>query len=413
MKHLSDAEKWKLLFKADPHRAASDLTQQSPEQATDTAEALGAAYLVNVIEQLQSDTGADLLRHTPDSLRDRVLADLPAEKAEMIRDILSHPPGTAGSIMAKEFLSVPQHFDVGRVIDYLRRVPEDLKGKVSYIYAVDPVGRLEGVIQARDLIFHPTEKPVSEMIRKPVVQAETAMPQMDVAKLLQRHRYLGLPVVDSAQKLVGVVSADRAMQTVQEEATDDMAKMIGTSAEELRTDSVRRIIRLRLPWLSVNIIGGLLCAFIAGIFENDSISATTLFLFVPVVLGLSESMGVQSATIVVRNLTLGNPTFQGILPVLRREFTAGTFIGAVCGAVVGLCAWLWKRDATLGFALAGSLVPAIWVSAAIGLALPLIFRRLKTDPAIASGPLTLALCDVQTMTVYFFLAQTILRRSAA
>ncbi len=410
MKHLTDLEKWKLLAKSDVKQAASDFGDEAPEAAAEMADQLGTAYLVNVISQIGSDAAADLLRNLPEDFKEKILAELDSHKALSLKEILSYPPGTAGALMAKEVLAVPVGFTIKRATEYLQSIPQDRRGKVSYIYVVDENYRLEGVIQIRDLVFYPPDKSVREILIGPVVQVETGMSQLDVARLLQRHRYLGLPVVDKSQKLVGVISADSAMQALEEEASDDIAKIIGTSALELRARSAFQIVRLRLPWLLVNIASGILCALISGIFEQSLPTVATLFLFVPVVLGLSESTGVQGATIIVRNLALGNLDMKRVNSLFIRETLAGIAVGSICGVIVGIFASLWKASPRIGATLAGSLAMAISISALIGLTLPLVFKRFKIDPAIASGPLVLALCDIQALFVYFNLSGLILRR---
>ncbi len=311
--------------------------------------------------------------------------------------------------MQTEYFCIPIECTIEEATRYLQSLPRDGKVKVSYIYVVDKNHRLEGVIQVRDLVFYPPDKRVKEILRGPIVQVETGMSQLDVARVLQRHRYLGLPVVDKAQKLVGVIGADSVLQVFQEEAEADIAKIVGTSAEEIKSRSARKILRLRLPWMLVNLTGGLFCAFILGFFQNSLETVAALFLFIPVVLGLSESTGVQGATIVVRNLAFGTVNLKDLGAFFFREVLVGVAIGLVCGFLVGGTAVLWQGSPRLGLAIAASMTVAIVISALIGLALPLVFRRFKIDPAIASGPLVLAICDLQTLSVYFSLSGIILR----
>ena len=411
MKNLSDAERWKLLADYDRTQAASALSQESESGAGKIAEALGVSYMVEVVSHLDSDAAADILRSLPQDFREKILEELLSDKTDKLKDIqeiLSYPEGTAGSVMSKELLVVPLEATIKDVTEYIQKIPRHKKGKVSYIYVVDQERRLVGVIQIRDLIFHPPNKLVKEILSGPVVQVETGMSQTDVSKLLQRHRYLGLPVVDVAQRLVGIISADSVLQAAEEKAAETIAKIVGTSAEEVRTKSIVTIMRLRLPWLMVNIASGLLCAFISGFFENSFQNIAVLFLFIPVVLGISESTGVQGATIVVRNITLGHVSFKDLGALFYREVLVGVLIGLVCGAIVGAVAGTWQNNSLLGVALGTSMILAIIISGTIGLLLPVLFRKLKIDPAIASGPLVLAICDLQTLVVYFSVSTAIL-----
>lgn len=408
MQTLTEVEKWKALVKYDPGQAAADFGGFDPVRAENLGRDLGGAFFKGFLLQLSSSEAADVLRNLPLKFSDEVLALLPAEKSAKIREILSYEPGTAGALMTKEYLSLPFESTIGEATVRLQALAADRKGKVSYIYVTDEQNRLQGVIQVRDLVFYPPATKVSAILKSPVVQVETGMSRLDVAKLLQRHRYLGLPVVDDKQRLAGVISADRALKIFEDEAEDDLAKIIGTDAEEIHTHSVVRILQLRMPWLSVNIFSGLLCALVFGIFQRDPATVVALFIFVPLVLGLSESIGVQGATIVVRNIALGNVAWKDLGALFLREVAVGVVVGAACGIIVGSVAGFWQGQPRLGLAIGASMALAIFISALIGLALPSIFRRFKIDPAMASGPLVLAVCDLQTLLVYFNLSGSIL-----
>jgi len=409
MKSVASVEEWKDLVASDINQAAFEFGAQSPDDALGLAKQLGLEYMVGVVAQLESNAAAEILHNLPKSFRNKIIAELSAEKAANLKEILSYPAGTAGALMSKEFLAIPVDMTIREAIKYLQNVPAEKKGKISYIYVVDKNKRLEGVIQIRDLIFHSPDTIVKTLLRSPVVQAETEMTQLDVAKLLQRHHYLGIPIVDRGQRLVGVVSADSVLKVYEKEAQDDIAKLVGTSPEEIRTHSVRKIINLRMPWLFVNIASGLICAYISGVFQNSLHAIVSLFLFVPIVLGLSESTGVQGATIVVRNIALGNKTFKNLKMLLLREIAVGISIGFICGLVVGAAASYWQANHLLGLALTVSMTTAIIISALIGLLMPVLFMKLRIDPAMASGPLVLAICDIQTLMVYFTVSGAIMK----
>lgn len=408
MKNLNDAERWKRLADKDLTQAASAIGDETQAKAGEIAEALGVSYMVDVVTKLDSDSAAEVLRNLPEDFRKKIMEGLHPDKLQHIEELLSYAVGTAGSLMSKEYLAVFMNTTIGEAAHYLQTLKKNKKGKVSYIYVVDKERRLVGVIQIRDLIFYPPIKLVNDILISPVVQVEVGMSENDVAKLLQKHRYLGFPVVDASQRLVGVISADSVLQAVEEKAADTLAKIVGTGSEEVKTKSITTIMRLRLPWLLVSLASGLLCAFILGFFEHSLQDIAVLFLFVPVVLGISESTGIQGATIVVSNITLGNVSFKDLGALFLREVVVGVLIGLICGAIVGIFSNFWQKNNSLGFALAGSMTLTIIISGVIGLLLPILFRKLKIDPAIASGPLVLAICDLQTLIVYFSVSASIL-----
>lgn len=409
MKPSLDIRRWKVLVKVDIKQAASEFGELTQDVAERFVETLGIGYMVQVVSQLGTDAAAEFLQPLSAETRNLILNGLSAEKAADLREILSYPAGTVGALMAKEFFSIPVDFTIREATAYLQTLPQERKGAISYIYAVDKDRRLEGVLQMRDLLLHAPDTKIGKILKSPVLQVETGMPQLYAAQILRKHHYLGIPVVDREQRLVGVVRADNVIKVFQREADDDIARLIGTSPEEMKTTSIRKIIAARLPWFFVSIASGLLCAFISGLFRNSLGAIVTLFLFVPIVLGLSESTGVQAATIMVRNIVLGLTAFKNLWLFLAREAAVGVSIGIVCGIIVGMLASAWHESAILGIALASSMTVAIMFSALIGLLMPLLFKELKLDPTLATGPLVLAICDIQTLFVYFTLSIAIMR----
>lgn len=399
---------WQALFHSDTDQAVSEFGSESEELIKHMVGALGDDFFLQVLQRSASDTAAALIRYLPEQTRLNLLPRVSSEQAEILQELLSYPPETAGAMMSKEFIAVPVDYTIHQATEHLHAMSvNNKKYKVAYIYGVDSERRLEGVIQLRDFLFFPLNTPLRQILKTPVIQVETGMKQMDVARLLERHHYLGLPVVDSSQRMVGIINADKVLKVFEDEASDDIAKLVGTDADEIRTSSIFRILKLRLPWLCFNIISGLICAYISGLFQ-DIQALALLFLFVPVVLGLSESSGVQSATLIVRNIALGKSRFENLKPFVKREISVGGITGLICGGIVGIFALVWHAHSFLGLAIGFSMCLAISFSTFLGICMPLIFQKLKFDPAIASGPLVLALCDIQTLIIYFNLSGRIL-----
>ncbi len=409
MKKLSDAEKWTLLAGTNASKAANELCDKPREETHKLSNEIGVAYMVEVVGQLSSDAAADLLRNLPQDFSAEIVNALSKDKAAHISEILSHAKDTAGALMAKEFLHIPEEMTVVDAIEFLHLIPSDRKGKIPYIYVLDREKKLVGVLQTRHLIFNALEKPIREIMKSPVISVGAGAPADEAAKILQNYRLLAVPVTDGDGRLAGIISADNVLQMMKEQADKDIAKMIGTDAEEMKTHSIPKIMRLRLPWLLVSVASGLFCAFITGTFHhNNAETVAMLFFFVPVVLGLSESTGIQGATIVVRNMTLGKSfSSKEIAALFFREVAVGVLIGLICGLIVGVVTSVWQGSAVIGLAVSLSMNVAIIISALIGLSLPLLFKRFNVDPAMASGPLVLAICDLQTLFVYFTLATSI------
>ena len=400
---------WKALFHSSTEQAVSEFGSESEELIQHMTEVLGEDFFLEVLQHCASDTAAILMRCLPEQTRLNLLPRVSSEQSKSLQELLSYSPETAGAMMSKEFISVPVDYTIHQATELIHAMSvNNKKYKVAYIYGVDSERRLEGVIQLRDFLFFPLTTPLRQILKTPVIQVETGMKQMDVARLLERHHYLGLPVVDSSQRMVGIINADKVLKVFEDAASDDIAKFVGTDADEIRTSSVRRILRLRLPWLCFNIGSGLLCAYISGLFQ-DIPTLSLLFLFVPLILGISESSGVQSATLIVRNISLGKDRLENLKPFIKREIAVGLMTGLICGGLVGFVTLLWNAKSSLGFAVGSSMSLTITFSTFVGLCLPMFFQKFKIDPAIASGPLVLAICDILTLLIYFNLSGHFLR----
>ena len=308
---------------------------------------------------------------------------------------------TVGSIMKNEFLSVSGEFTIEETIKHFRTVSLEKVSKPSYIYVIDPRGHLVGVVQMRDLLSHAPAVHIRDIMLKNVVRVHVEMDQEEAVRYFIKHRFLALPVVNNEQELVGIITADEMVDIGMLEAEDDIAKIVGTGVDEITTRSIPHIVRLRLPWLAISIVSGLTCAFILGHFERDMKSVIALALFIPIVLGLSESTGMQSATIVVRNMALGRAALKDVRWLLQKEMFVGIIVGLICGMLVGGAASLWQANTNLGAALAISMSMSIILSGVIGSCLPFLFKFFRIDPALSSGPIVLATCDIITLLIYF------------
>jgi magnesium transporter len=398
-------EYWKHNASYDPTQAAAELANAPDDVWGQVLRELGSPFLVTLIAQVGSDLGAALVRRlADDDERENVILRLSAYKSSAIKEILSYPGDTAGAMMSKEVLAVRSDMTIRQAVDHLSSLDPERKGRISYIYVLDEDHMICGTLQTKDLIMCPQDTPVKKIAHWPVVQVEAMMTKTDVAQLLQRHRYFGLPVVNAEQKLVGIINANAIIDYLEKESLDDMAKMAGTGVAEITAKSVRAIIGARGPWLAVSMLSGLFCAVLTGMFEHAIPGLSVFLLFVPVVLGLSESTGVQSATIVVHNIAKGNTKLRKLMPIVTKESMAAVYIGIMCGIFAGVFAFLWKSSLAVGVGIALSMSLTILVSAAIGLVLPFAFKRFGVDPALASGPLVLAVCDVQTLFIYFSVA---------
>jgi len=360
-----------------------------------------------VLYELSTDDAADVLGELPPELAAQLIDQMPHNESNEVAGLLSYPEETAGGIMTTEILAVPTTTTCGEALLRLQAAAE--AEMVFYIYVVDGDGVLKGVLSLRELLTMPPDKPVGEVMVSPAIRARVDMDQEEVARLTARYNLLAVPVVDADEHLVGIITVDDVIDVIREEATEDMLKMSGTGVDAEYTLSVGSLqaARLRLPWLMANVLGGVVTAWVMTQFTHTLETVLALVAFVPVSMALGGSLGLQSSTIMVRGLATGQIELGDVRRVFFREVRVGAMIGAVCGLLVGSVALVW-RDPWVGMVVGASLLLSSCVAVTIGTLTPILFQRLRIDPAVSSGPLVTTLNDVTGLTVYLTVATVML-----
>jgi magnesium transporter len=284
--------------------------------------------------------------------------------------------------------------------------------RIIYFYVIDGEGRLTGVVPTRKLLFSAPDQRVDEIMVKRMVMLPATATVRDACELFAIHRFLALPVVDDAHRLVGVVDielyTDELDQLGDAEKRNDLFQQIGVYAGGRDDGSVMGAFGRRFPWLGCNMAGGLICAVLASAFQAELSRVVALALFIPVVLNLAESVSSQSVSLTL-HLLHGQPASGGFIGrSLKKELPTGLLLGIACGAVVGIAALLWLGLPRVALCLVGGIGAGVALSALLGMALPVILRLLKLDPKVAAGPIALAGADVATLAAYLGLARWLL-----
>lgn len=309
-----------------------------------------------------------------------------------------------------DFTPLQTEQNVGEALFQLRNNPP--AGRVLYLYVVDAENRLVGVVPTRRLLLSQPETPLADiMIRRLVTLPYTAT-VMDACEAFTLHKLLAFPVVDEHRHLLGLVDVelytDELADLAQQTNHDDLFQLIGVHVEQARMGSPATAFGVRFPWLLANIGGGILAAFLSGMFQGVLDEVVVLALFIPVVLALSESVGIQSVSLALQSFHGGALTWGAAARSLRRELATGALLGLASGPLVGLVAWFWKGEGAVAVVILASIAAAVTASAMIGLAMPMLLRLLRLDPRVAAGPIALVGADLVTLTVYFNLARRLL-----
>ena len=361
--------------------------------------------LSEIVDDMFSDDAADFIAELPEDQAQRVLSHMDQEKSEDVQRLLEYPEDSAGGIMQTELIALDGNTTVTRSIEYIRSRREEVEN-LHNVYVLDEESRLIGALPLFNLLFADGDTPIKDIMDKQVVAAKADMDQEEVAALFRKYELVSLPVVDADRRILGRILVDDIIEVIEEEVSEDMLMMAGITQEEsiVYGDNIKGICRTRLPWLIINLLGAFFSAFFLWLYEPLFSEILALVSFVPVVCGMSGNVSVQSSTIVVRGLAIGRIDTHNLKKIVLKELLVGVIIGSCCGIIGGAFGLVWHRSAILGLVIFISMFLTITYAAIMGLVLPLLFKRLKVDPAVASGALLSTTNDAVAINVYFILA---------
>lgn len=319
-----------------------------------------------------------------------------------------HQPVLA--VARKDAAILPEEFTVQQALDAIRQ--RGVGEKIVYFYVVDAEERLAGVLPTRQLLTASLERRLSELMIRRVVAIPGTATVLEACEAFVLHRFLALPVVDESRKIVGVVDVglltEEAFDIAEREQTDALFESIGLRVSQVHGASPLRAFRFRFPWLLATIGSGTLCALLASVYAVTLAKSIILAFFLALVLGLGESVSVQSMTVTIQALRAANLNFDWYVRAFRREAGTALLLGTGCGTVVGLIVWLWRGSGLAGFVIGASILLALCAACFFGLSVPAALHALRLDPKIAAGPVTLAFTDIFTLLFYFSLAALLL-----
>ncbi len=406
---LSERES-KFLLKVlslDLERAAEVISFLDQEDAAELLPRMEMDDLVGVFTELSPDDAADLLPLLPEELSQQILDRMKGDEAADVEELLHYDPKSAGGIMNPDFFSLNRDVTSREAIAALQEA-EDAE-MVFYIYCVNEEGHLVGTLSLRDLLTHPADTPLRAIMNPDVIKVTPDMEQETVARLVARYDLLAIPVVDEFNKLLGIVTVDDVIDVVRDEATEDFLKMVGAGDEEVLEASVLRSAWMRAPWMALAAVGGIIGATLISRFEADITRVALLAAFIPVVMAMGGNVGIQSATIMVRGLATGRVLLRGQWKVLARELRTGLLLAVGGGLLVGAAALVlgWSQPA-MGLVVGLAILANMCSAALLGSLIPLVFKRLNVDPAVATGPIMTTFMDVVGILVYFLIAKAFL-----
>jgi magnesium transporter len=322
------------------------------------------------------------------------------EEPQEVMQLLRYPDDTAGGLMTPTVITLNPEWTAEGAISELRQIgPHTDSG--YYLFVTDENDLLLGVVGLRELVTSHSETLVRDLMVQDVITVSVTTDQEDCARILSRYGFLALPVVDEIGRLVGVITADDLIEVTEEEATEDMYRMVGITGEERVFGPVRLSVVKRLPWLVINIVTLLIAITVVDAFEPVIASMVALAIFLPLVSGEGGNAGSQTSTVIVRGIALGEVGERNGLRVLNREVAIALVNGAILGLGTGLVVYVWKGEWVLSLAIAMAMVLNFLTAATAGVLVPLGLKKANVDPALASAAFITGFTD--TFGFLFFL----------
>jgi len=388
-------------------RAGKTIMELPPDLLPEILDLIEDEKLAKMLVWADPDDEVTFIDSLPEERRERVLALVDPDRRERVKQFIGFPEGTVGRIMTPEFLALSPNTTAQGAIDRIRE-----RGELEtffYLYVVDESGKLLGVVPIRALVIAPKERTLSEMMIADPIRGQVSMDQEEAARLVSKYELLALPIVDQERRLVGIITVDDVIDIIDKETTEDMYKMAGLEEQDRIFSRPGLSIQKRLPWMGFNLLTAMLAAFVVGLFERTIEEAVALAIFMPVVAGMGGNGGIQTLTVMVRGIALGELAFSTTWRVVLKEVTVGIVMGAIIGTLVAFIAYLWKGNPMLGFVLALAMVINLFVASLAGTLIPLALKQLNLDPALGSGVIVTTFTDVFGFLSFLGLATIFLR----
>ncbi|MBW4440350.1 MAG: magnesium transporter [Plectolyngbya sp. WJT66-NPBG17] len=390
-----EPEQRALTFRLLNKTQATDVFEYLPPEVRESL--LGSLHNIQVchiVESMRPDDRAELFDELPAGIVKRLVQQLSPEERQATATILGYAEGTAGRVMTTEYVRLREGLTVGEALSKIRLADRD-KETVYYAYVTDNNRKLKQVVSLRQLVFSIPDAKIEDIGSDRVIRARTEMQQEEVAQLMKRYDLLAVPVVDREDRLVGIITVDDVVDILEQEATEDIQKLAGGGGDESALSTPIEKIRNRLPWLL-----GIMALYIGASsaispFQSTISAIPVLAVIMPLFSNTGGTVGIQSLTVTIRSLGIGEVTSQDTMRILKKELLAGLGTALALGLTMFILSLIWTKPEERWVGVVAGLVMASnsIVAVTLGTLLPMGLKRLKLDPALISGPLVTTLLD--------------------
>lgn len=400
-----DDKELALAFRLIPKdKAAEVFANMESAMQTYLVEMFSEKELKELLDDLYMDDTVDLLEELPANLVNRILDTVSPSDRALINQLLNYPEDSAGSIMTTEYVDIRETMTVAQAMAHIKET--GIHKETIYTCYVTDKRRLIGIVSAKDLMTTDDDVLIKDFMETEIISVNTHTDKEEVAKLFTKYDFLALPVLDTDELMVGIVTFDDAMDVMVEEATEDITKMaaINPSEKTYFETSVFAHAKNRIPWLLILMFTSIITGTIITKYENAFAAIPLLVSFIPMLMDTGGNCGSQSSTLIIRGLALSQIRFKDIFRVVFKEFRISLIVGAVLAVTNGIRIMIQYQNAGLAVVIALSLIGTVVIAKLIGCMLPLFASKVHLDPAIMASPLITTLVDIFSILIYFNIA---------
>ena len=403
---LPGDDRQRVLSVLDHNAAGAVLTDTTASIRAELVEEIEPERLARIAEALPADEAADLIGKLKIDDSEKVLHHISNEDEEVLRHLLTYPEDTAGGLMDPDVIALHPDETVDDAILHLRSVAEATPFVV--VYVVDEERRLLGFVRMRRMVTARPSALLGDIMSSDVISVLVDTDQEEVADVVDKYDFMAVPVVDSDNHLMGVVTVDDILSVIEAEATEDIYKMAGSSIEEEESESIIHVARYRLPWLLVCLAGTQLSSLVLLLASKEVRLYDQMSVFTAAIMAMAGNTSLQSSTTTVRRLALDTLPRSRYLRHISREIVVAFFMGVVCGLLASALAVLLHHNPLIGLALGPAMAIGMSAASLLGAAMPMVLDLVGVDPAVASGPLVSTINDSLALAVYFSVATGLL-----
>lgn len=408
-----------VVFRLLPHQQSSEVFEYlEPEVQEALLKGMGTIESARILNEMSPDDRTALLEELPGTVVAQLLQLLSPEEKQIAQSLLGYPEGSVGRLMTPDFIKVGPQWTIRQALDYIREHGRDSE-TLNVIYVTDERGRLIDDVRIREFLIHPLDTIVDDIHDSSFVALHVNDPAADAVAIFKKYDRNTMPVVDSEEKLLGIVTIDDMLDVQEEEVTEDIQKLGGTQAlEEPYMDTpLLKLVSKRVTWLAVLFVGEMLTTIPIGFFEHALEKAVVLSMFMPLIISSGGNSGSQASTLIIRAMSLGEVQLRDWWRVLRKEILSGVLLGAILAVIGFVRIVLWSQFTNaygphymlIAAAVAVAIMGVVLWGTLAGSMLPMLLRRMGFDPATSSAPFVATLVDVTGLAIYFWAAVSILR----